>query len=572
MGGLVDFLDSYRLFAFATGVAVIMAMSMYITMRAGVFSFGVNGFMAIGAYSSALLTLNYNAPFVPALLAGGGAAAIVAAVVGFPLLRLRGVFFGIATVAFGEVVRTLVSNFDLTGGALGLSGIDTRTGYVHVLGFIALFVFLLKTLERSKYGAALFAMQQDELVASACGVNISVLRTLVFIFSAFIAGIGGGLMAHYSNAISPGDFGFGQLVQITTNAVVGGFGALAGPIVGAVVMSLLGQTLSFLQDWLPLVLGVIILAVILLLPQGLIGLPGLRRLAGLGPRPQARTDAVAPADAAAPSGADLQSLRGQGEFSLEVRHLSKRYGGVLAVQDCSFTCSGGQVLGIIGPNGAGKTTLLNMLTALSPPTSGSILCGGTDIAKLRPHEVAAKGLARTFQNIRLLPEFTVAQNVLMGQYWREPGDLWRSMLLRPRWQSRERREVEQVLRIVGLEHKIDLPAAQLPYGEQRRVEIARALAARPRILLVDEPTAGMNPAETAAVAALLKQVRAQGIGVVLVAHDLDLIAEVCDRVIVVNFGTVIAEGTAREVRENPQVIDAYIGEEFDEEPALAAAA
>jgi branched-chain amino acid transport system permease protein len=567
MGAIVDFLSSYSLLQYAIGVSIIMAMSMYVTMRAGVFSFGGNGFMALGAYASALLTIHYDAPFIPSLLAGGIFAALIAVVVGFPLLRLRGIFFGIATVAFGEVVRTFLSNFELTGGALGLSGIETHTTLGHVVGFIALFILLIKALERSKYGSALFSMQQDELVAASCGVNIALLRTLIFVFSAFIAGVGGGLMAHYSNAISPGDFGFGVLVQITTNSVVGGFGALLGPILGAVVMGLLGQALTFTQSAQPLIIGVIVLVIILLLPKGLIGLPGLRRLVKTA---LPRRSSAQPEAGTLLTNVDIASLRRDDDFTLNVNSLGKRYGGLQAVQDVSFSCSGGEILGVIGPNGAGKTTLLNMLTALDQPTSGSIICGGVDFAKVPQHEVASVGLARTFQNIRLFTTFTVAQNVMMGQYWNEPGDMGRAVLWRDHWETREQENIHQLLRIVGLEDKADLLASQLSYGEQRRVEIARALAARPRILLVDEPTAGMNALETSDIAELLKQIRSQGIGVILVAHDLDLIAEVCDRVVVMNFGTVIAEGTPHEVRKSQLVIDAYIGADIEEEPALAA--
>jgi branched-chain amino acid transport system permease protein len=562
MDQLIDFLSSYRLLAYAIGVACLLALSMYVTMRAGVFSFGINGFMAIGAYSSVVLSTSRGLPFVVALIVGGCSAAVIAAVVGFPLLRLRGMYFGIATVAFGEVVRTSVSNWEVTGGALGLFGIPPLTNIWYIFGCLAFFLYAVRTLERSKYGKAIKAMQQDEQVAISYGVDVSVLRTLVFVFSAFIAGVAGALMAHYSNAIMPGDFGFYQLVQITTYTVVGGFASMLGPILGAVAVTLLGHSMGFAADAQALLIAVIILLAILFLPKGLLGLLPAR-WSGQSPTAHASSKASSPVTGA--------TLAPPGEAgSLRVTGLVRQFGGLTAVNNVSFDCMPGEVLGIIGPNGAGKTTVINLLSGLDQPTSGRVQVGSHDITRLRGHLVVSTGLARTFQNIRLFKEFTVAQNVLMGQYATEAGDLQRAFLSRPDWESRQRQTVLACLDTVGLADKADLPASQLSYGQQRRVEVARALNARPHILLLDEPTAGMNAEETAELAQLILKLRQMGIGVVLIAHDLDLVGEVCDRVLVLNFGTLLASGTAREMRADQRVIEAYIGADTEEDEQHAA--
>jgi branched-chain amino acid transport system permease protein len=566
MEQLIDFLSSYRLLAYAIGVACLLALSMYVTMRAGVFSFGINGFMAIGAYSSAVLSTSQDLPLIVALIVGGCSAAVIAAVVGFPLLRLRGMYFGIATVAFGEVVRTTVSNWEVTGGALGLFGIPPLTNIWYIFGCLAFFLYAVRTLERSKYGKAIKAMQQDEQVAISYGVDVSVLRTLVFVFSAFIAGVAGALMAHYSNAIMPGDFGFYQLVQITTYTVVGGFSSMLGPILGAVAVTWLGHTMGFAAEAQALLIAVIILLAILFLPKGLLGLLPARWSRQ---SPTAHASSKASPTAASPVIGPALAQPGEAG-SLRVTGLVRQFGGLTAVNNVSFDCMPGEVLGIIGPNGAGKTTVINLLSGLDQPTSGRVQVGSHDITRLRGHLVVSTGLARTFQNIRLFKEFTVAQNVLMGQYATEAGDLQRAFLSRPDWESRQRQTVLACLDTVGLADKADLLASQLSYGQQRRVEIARALSARPHMLLLDEPTAGMNAEETAELAQLILKLRNMGIGVVLIAHDLDLVGEVCDWVIVLNFGTLLASGTASEMRADPRVIEAYIGADTKEDEQHAA--
>lgn len=558
---IIDILSSYSLLFYAMAIAVILALSMYIAFKAGVMSFASAGFAAVGAYTSALLSIHLHVPFIPNILIGGLAASIIALLLGLPLLRLKGIFLGIATVAFGEIIRVVLSNWEFAGGSLGLMGIPVKTNFIYLLAVIILFVHIIRTIERSKFGLAIMAIQQDETVASSFGVNAAGIKTFVFVISGFIAGVGGVLTAHYRNVISPGDFGFHELVKITTNVVVGGFGSVAGPLLGGTGLTLLPELFHFAEGAQTLICGIIIILVILYLPKGLISLPVFGYLTGKIPLKVGKAMYYPLPSGCAPHPGPHSEQADNG-FTVEVKNLTKRYGGLTAVQDCSFSIKKGEVLGIIGPNGAGKTTVLNLLTGLDRPTGGEINISGVSLSQLPSYKVVRLGLSRTFQNIRLFHAFTVFQNVLMGQYWLLPGDLLSAFALKPDAATRERARVMEILAKVGLAEEAGLMAGQLSYGSQRRLEIARALATRPKILLLDEPTAGMSAPEMTELAKLIMKIKNEGISVILVAHDMDFIATVCDRVIVLNFGVKLAEGTPHQVRKNTEVIEAYIGSDL----------
>ncbi len=250
-------------------------------------------------------------------------------------------------------------------------------------------------------------------------------------------------------------------------------------------------------------------------------------------------------------------------MTLSLSGVSRAFGGVRALDEATFTVEGGEVHGLIGPNGAGKTTLLNLISGLLRPTGGKIEFDGRRIDRLAPHRIAGLGVARTYQNIRLFAGLSAADNVVVGQHLRRHAPFWRRLLLLPsarREEERARAGAEATLERVGMRERAEAPAFSLSYGEQRRIEIARALAAQPRLLLLDEPTAGMNPNEAASVARLVREVAREGRAVLLIEHNVRLVMELCDRITVLNFGKVIARGTPAEVANDPAVIAAYLGE------------
>jgi len=251
---------------------------------------------------------------------------------------------------------------------------------------------------------------------------------------------------------------------------------------------------------------------------------------------------------------------------LQVVDVSKSFGGLAAVNEVSFTVDQGEVLGLIGPNGAGKTTLFNLITSMFPPTGGRVLFRGENIRGLKPHSITRKGISRTFQNIRLFAQMTARENVMVGRHARSRAGIWRGVLRTGSQRAEEagiRKKTDELLALMGLAGHEEFPAGKLPYGHQRRLEIARALAAEPRLLLLDEPAAGMNERETREIHQLILSIRGLGVTVLLIEHDMSLVMKVCDRLIVLNFGQKIAEGTPEEIRGNPEVVEAYLGREED---------
>lgn len=257
-------------------------------------------------------------------------------------------------------------------------------------------------------------------------------------------------------------------------------------------------------------------------------------------------------------------------MGLEVKQVSKSFGGLQALTDVTFTIEDGQVFGLIGPNGAGKTTMFNIITSMFPPSLGEIKFGNENIAGLKPHQITEKGICRTFQNIRLFQQMTVLENVMVGAHCRTKAGVWKSVL-RPRSQKQEEKEIreksERLLKLVGLLEFKDTIAENLSYGQQRRLEIARALASSPKLLLLDEPAAGMNETETQDLLELIFLIKSKGLTILLIEHDMPLVMKACDRIAVLNFGKKIAEGTPQEIQNNPDVIEAYLGREEDDEIA-----
>jgi branched-chain amino acid transport system permease protein len=582
------------------GINSLLALSVYATLCCGQLSLANAGFMAIGAYAGALLTVHTSLPFAAVLLAGAAAPALCAVPLGLPVLRLRGVFLAIATIGFGEVVRLAFVNWDFTNGALGLVGIPQRTGLGGIYAAVAVALFAFWRLRGTRSGYALEAIREDEAAARTMGIDSTAHKLAMFVLGAAIAGLAGALEAHFTFMVAPSGYAFGRVVDMLVFAVVGGTLHPLGPLVGAAFLTFLPEILRAAGGALgippgPLRLflnGAILLAVILFLPDGVISLrrragrgrnvaSGASRLAGARREahdavaepgrseersPEACLEGTPRGAATRPAGAGRQRSPQQGSRrsagAIRLEGVRRSFGGVQAVDGVSFAARPGSIHGLIGPNGAGKTTLLNLVSGLVQATGGSISLGGRRIDGLAPHRIAALGVARTYQNIRVFPELSALGNVVVGEHLLRRDTVLDSLLLLPsaRGENEAARErARALLARVGLQDRAGERAANLSYGEQRRVEIARALAADPALLLLDEPTAGMNPAEVSAVGRLVVEVARQGRTVLLVEHNVRLVMSVCSTITVLDFGKVIAEGPPAAVASDPAVIAAYLG-------------
>ena len=551
----------------------ILALSAFATLHARMLSLANAGFMALGAYASAILVVKAGLPVALAIPCACILCGAVALVIGLPVLRLTDVYLAICTLGFGEVVRILVVLLPgLTGGPTG-ANLSTGFAYdamrkttpVTIAIFLLLVVYMFWSLSRSKTGRAFRAIRERPDAASTMGIDVVAYRSLAFLFSAILAGAAGAFYAHSVGSLDNGDFRFTRAVDVLSYAVVGGSGVWFGPLLGAGFLTALpiflretlGSSVGFLRDFaqLPNILtGCALLLVIVFMPGGLAQVFP-RRL----PRPAGHA-----AGRGAVGAVNVETSGTAAEPLLEVRDLSKAFGGVDALRGVSLRFEAGHIHGLIGPNGAGKTTFINLVSGLASPSSGEILWQGSRIHGRPPHLIARAGLARTFQGIRLFPEMSVAENVIVGRHPRIRTSLLTHWLRFPRERTEEadaRGEAARLLQSLGLSTLADRASGTLAYGDQRRVEIARALALHPRLLLLDEPAAGMNEVETAALGRFLLDLKAKGYTLIVVEHHMDLIMGVCDRIVVLNFGRVIAGGTPAEVTENEQVREAYLGKD-----------
>jgi branched-chain amino acid transport system permease protein len=558
-------------------INALLALSAFATLHARQLSLANAGFMAIGAYTSAILVVKAGWPLFLAVPGAVLVCGAVALVIGLPVLRLNDVYLAIATLGFGEVVRiVIVLNPDWTGGP---TGANLSTGFPYeamkqtqtwmLVAFLVFLIYLFHTMGRSRTGRAFRAIRGNPSAASTMGIDVVGHRNLAFLLSALIAGAAGAFYAHAVGSLDSTDFKFSRAVDILSFAVLGGAGHWAGPLLGAGVLTELpvlirdgvGSSLDFLKNFvqLPNILdGLALMLVIVFLPGGLVSLAD--RLPSLHPRSRSRGPRTQ--RSGSEGGQAPADPRASGPV-LVLEDVTRSFGGLNALSQVSFELQAGRTYGLIGPNGAGKTTLVNLVSGLYRPTSGRILWKGKDLR--RPaHRVAAAGVARTYQNIQLFSEMTVLENVVVGRHARIRTNLLTAWLRLPR-ERREEAEARalalDLLRRVGLEASADLPAGKLSYGDQRRAEIARALAQGPELLLLDEPAAGMNDVETERLAEFLLELKQTGLTLVVIEHHMDLIMRVSDELLVLNFGRLIAQGPPEPVSREAAVVEAYLGKD-----------
>lgn len=661
------------------GLAITLSVSLNLIMGlTGQFSLGHAGFLAAGAFTSALLAGQFFAPqlrfwcgeggpfhfsinlgFTLIMLTGVAVGALVAALlgllVGLPTLRLRGDYLAIATLGFSEILIVVLENFRIihTDGrefTLGLStGLsltslrgewladqdatpfvdaiqtymnDTQyfVGFFWVFALAAISIYIVHNIKYATTGRALLAIREDPIASEAVGVPTTRYKIVAFIIGAALAGAAGGLLSHHKSIINPESFrfmssSFTGSITIVAMVILGGQGSITGAVLGTILLTVVPEALKFftsftshilhtlagaqataqtstlqylsenvrtmdMDKWRMVIYSILIILMMLFRPRGLLGQAEITDLYKFFRRPKrgfavvlkamslpepatvptpALLVAEIPPDTAVPLNTDPKLI----EPTLAVHNLGMSFGGLRAVDQFSLTLLPRELVGLIGPNGAGKTTIFNLLTGVYRPTNGTMQFHGKTILGLKPHRISQVGIARTFQNIRLFANLTVLDNVMIAQHAHHRQGITATILRTPAFFREERlsREVAmELLALFNLQQLAYERAGSLSYGAQRRLEIARALASRPRLLLLDEPAAGMNPTEKRQLMELISQIRQRfGLTILLIEHDMQVVMGICERIVVLDYGKTIACGTPAEIRQNPAVIEAYLG-------------
>jgi ABC-type branched-subunit amino acid transport system ATPase component/ABC-type branched-subunit amino acid transport system permease subunit len=587
------------------GLTALLALGMVlVTGYAGQFSLAVGAFYGIGAYGSAMLTINLGLPGLLALVLSSLLAALIAMLLGRPIFRLRGHFLAMGTLALTEIFYLLVNNLEITGGSSGIGGIMPlsilgldfiSTDQFFILNWLIVGVVLWGCLRLStgREGRALKAIRGHEAAAAAVGINIASSKARIFTASAVISSIAGSLYAHQVMYVNPGPFGVETAIAILVIAVLGGMRSPWGAIVGAIALEALNQ---MIEAYLPglmgaaavgagqtLILGLLMVVILIIRPDGIAGLAASlaasirHRRNGARPAEGTTTAAHVDEDDDFATMAQLretddaqrtQTVNTRGALVLNAANLTKRFGGVTAVDDVSLELFAGEVLAVIGPNGAGKSTLVNLLSGNLPPTAGTVALNGTNVSGKAAFLVARHGLSRTFQTPCLFDGMDVASTVKVGAHLRGKVGMLRSALPTPGSVQEERRlaaETATLLERLGLSQLADQDAKNLSLGQQKQIEIARALAGRPQVLLLDEPCAGLNKGEKKKLMLLLRQLGAEGMAVLVIEHDMEFVMASADRVQVLNFGATLRIGSPAEVQADQAVIDAYLGVPSEQE-------
>ncbi|WP_329557370.1 branched-chain amino acid ABC transporter ATP-binding protein/permease [Streptomyces sp. NBC_00696] len=553
-------------------IYALLAIGMGLAMGvSGQINLAQVAFFGVGAYTLAILTTHSGYGFWAAAVLALLATVATGLFVGIPALRMQSHYLGIVTLGLALGFINWITNASISGGADGISGIpqptipgiDLSSEYLYYylelvvcalgLGF-GLFVV------RTSLGRRLRAMRDDSLAAGATGAEIPLLRMTAFVLAGLYGGLAGVLYAGLIRYVAPETFSIANMFILLAMVIIGGRRSLVGCVVGAVGLTLIREWLSDFSTYAQLGYGVVVVLMVVFAPTGLAGIPSRAR------------EFVRRRSGHAADRAELRPFRpyeavvtpaASGEPLLEIRSVTKDFRGLRALDGVSLTVAAGEIRGIVGPNGSGKTTLFNVISGFYRASSGKVRVAGRDTTTTRPYALSLLGLARTFQNLRLFRQLTVRENILVALDRTRTYTVWQYALWQPGVICRERqlrRQAQELLERFGLTDFAEAAPGSLPYGIQRRIEIARAMAARPCLLLLDEPAAGLNGEEVQQLAAIVRSIRDSGTTVVLIEHNMGLVMSLCERVTVLSSGGIIAEGTPAEVVAAPEVIEAYLGD------------
>ncbi|MGD8388895.1 MAG: branched-chain amino acid ABC transporter ATP-binding protein/permease [Desulfobacteraceae bacterium] len=582
--------DNYWLRIYSmTGVYVMLALGLNIVAGfTGLLDLSYVAFFGIGAYTFALVSsaqFDVHLPFLVAL----PAAAFITMGFGFALgstsIRLSGDYLAIVTLAFAQIFKLLLLNLDqpvnITGGVNGIFGFDpivvfgfrllSPVAYAYLIWGAALLAIIASwRLKKSRYGRGWEAIREDELAAEALGVNTTWMKLKAFAGGAFVAGATGAIFASFQDSVFPNNFDFPQLVIVYCMVILGGLGNIPGVILGAILLTILPEFLREYGAYRMMTYGLILVVLMAIRPQGLLG--SVRFLVKGKRRPDKDETGVLRASTDLYYEGDKKERMERSAFApedrvvLELRDITMSFGGLTAVQDLDLQLHRREILSIIGPNGAGKSTVFNMISGIYPPIGGAILYEGREINGLKPHQVTRAGIARTFQNLRLFTKMTVLDNAKVGQFCRTRSGVFSILFHLPGFRREEDETEERVREVLSLfgarltGYRFDQEAQFLSYANRRRLEIARALSTDAQVLMLDEPSAGMNPQETLEITGFIKRLRDEhGYTILLIEHKLGLVKTISDRVIALDYGRKIAEGTYDDVAGNERVIEAYLG-------------
>ncbi len=534
-------------------------------------SLGHVGFYAIGAYLSAILTMKVGLNFFVSIVIAGLIAAVFGAIVALLSLRAKGPYLAMVTIAFGELISIIANRWvDVTGGPAGtktsvpsLFGLELDPiQYMWFIGLLAIiFTAFATNIFRGRFGRTFTAFGNSEVASEVLGINVRNWKILAFAVSAFLAGVGGGLFAFQNQFISSTTFELNLSIMFLIAVIIGGSGTKIGPIIGTAVIVGLPQFLHNFVDYHLMIFGGILLLALILLPDGIVGAFTKLSYFNKFSSKKIKTEFGILDDGRE---ATLDLPDGINGKLLELKNISMHFGGLKAIDGVEIEVRGGAVHGIIGPNGSGKSTTVNVLSGVYMPSGGNMLWKGKDITKFAPHSIAQEGITRTFQNLQLFEDMSVLQNVMVGFHRHFKTGFLKNLLYLGQVSNEERyyaQKAYDLLRIVGLEERAHEKASDLPYGEQRLVEIARGLALKPSLLILDEPAAGASPKEIEKIIDVIQRLKKAGLSIILVEHHMDIVMNICDYITVLDFGKKICEGNPETIQNDPRVIDAYLGGE-----------
>jgi branched-chain amino acid transport system ATP-binding protein len=554
-GGLVFVSEGYTHFILAlVALTAVVGVGLNVLLGlAGQVSLGHVGFYAIGAYTAAILTVK-GISFWLAFPAAGLVAGAIGALLALPALRVTGPYLAMVTIAFAFIVQHGTIEWkDLTGGQNGLMGIVApsiggRTFGEREMALMAILLaglslYVFHRLALSAWGKAMVAVRDSETAARSVGLNPVSIKTVAFAISAVFAGLAGAIFAPLMMFVAPDSFPFSQSILFLLAVIVGGSGWVIGPVVGSIVTVLMPEMLSNLAEYRLLMVGVLLLVVLWLAPEGIVG-----TLARYVRRPDQAQ--------AQPNESALSEFLSSGatKYALAVSGIGIAFGGVKAASGVSFMAQSAHITSVIGPNGAGKTTVLNMIGGFYRPDAGSIRLADTELASAPAWRIARAGIARTYQTAQLFGAMSVLDNVLVALRRGHLGNPLAGAAT-----AHERNIAQALLAFVGYHGPLAVLANALPHADRRLVEIARALATRPRVLLLDEPAAGLMRADKVTLKDLIRRIADLGITVILVEHDMALVMGISDHIVVLDAGAVIASGAPAKVRHDPRVLEAYLG-------------